>query len=86
MTPLAIEAIGIAAAITTTLCWLPQAIHVIRTRDTAAISLAAYGAFAAGIMLWLIYGLLIGNWPLIGANSVSLVLTLVILATKLRYG
>jgi MtN3 and saliva related transmembrane protein len=86
MSPFIIEAIGTLAAITTTLCWLPQAIRVIRTRDTAAISLLAYGAFAVGIALWLTYGVLIGNAPLIGANAVSLAITLVIVAMKLRYG
>ncbi len=86
LTPAAIEGIGILAAILTTLCWLPQALHVIRTRDTAAISLPAYAAFSTGIALWLIYGVLIGNWPLIGANTISLVLTLIILVTKIRYG
>jgi MtN3 and saliva related transmembrane protein len=86
LTPAAIESIGILAATLTTLCWLPQALHVIRTRDTAAISLPAYAAFSTGIALWLIYGVLIGNWPLIGANTISLVLTLIILVTKIRYG
>jgi MtN3 and saliva related transmembrane protein len=82
----AIEAIGFAAAITTTLCWLPQAVRLIRTRDTQAISLSSYGFFSAGIALWLIYGLLIGNAPMIAANTVTLALTLVIVAMKLRYG
>jgi MtN3 and saliva related transmembrane protein len=81
-----IETIGFVAATLTTLCWLPQALHVIRSRDTAAISLPAYAAFSAGIALWLTYGLLIGNIPLIGANAISLVLALTILATKIRYG
>jgi MtN3 and saliva related transmembrane protein len=42
--------------------------------------------FASGILLWLIYGIAIGNWPLIAANAVSMVLTLIIIAMKLRYG
>jgi MtN3 and saliva related transmembrane protein len=86
MTESAIEAIGFAAAATTTLCWLPQAIRLIRTRETKAISLVSYGFFSAGIMLWLAYGLFLGNLPLIAANAITLTLTLTIVAMKLRYG
>lgn len=78
--------IGLAAAFVTTVCWLPQAIRIIRTRETRAISLAAYGAFAFGIVLWLAYGLLQGDLPLILANTVTLGLQLTIIGLKLRYG
>ena len=81
-----VDLIGSAAAITTTLCWVPQAIRVIRTRETAAISLLMYILLSIGISLWLIYGLLIGSAPLIGANGVTLVLALIILTMKLRFG
>lgn len=82
----AVELIGGAAAVITTLCWVPQAIKVIRTRDTRSLSLIMYVMLALGIALWLIYGLLILSWPLIGANLVTLVLVCVILALKIRYG
>ena len=78
--------IGLAAAFVTTVCWLPQAIRIIRTRDTAAISLPAYAAFALGIGLWLVYGLILGDAPLILANSITLVLQLVIVGLKIKYG
>ena len=81
-----VHATGAAAAALTTLCWLPQAVRVIRLKDTRAISLTTNLVFAAGIALWLVYGIAIGNWPLIAANGVSLILTLIIIATKLRYG
>jgi MtN3 and saliva related transmembrane protein len=84
--PLIIELIGAAAATLTTICWLPQAIRVIRTRETRAISFPAYAAFAAGLTLWLAYGLLLGSLPLIVANTITLALVLVILALKLRHG
>ncbi len=81
-----IEALGFCAATLTTLCWLPQAWHTIRTRDTSGISLWTQALFATGIVLWLAYGMLIASWPLIGANIVTLALVLVILTMKLRYG
>jgi MtN3 and saliva related transmembrane protein len=84
--PALVHGIGAVAAALTTLCWLPQAVRVIRLRDTRAISLTTNLVFATGILLWLVYGIAIGNGPLIAANGVSLILTLVIIAMKLRYG
>ena len=81
-----INAVGTAAAILTTLCWLPQALKVIRDKETRALSLPATLIFTFGIALWLIYGIGIGDWPVIGSNASSLVLMSVILGMKLRYG
>jgi MtN3 and saliva related transmembrane protein len=80
-----VEILGMAAAALTTLCWVPQATRILRTRDTRSISLVAQAAFAAGVALWFAYGLMIGSWPVILANSVTLVLALAILALKIRY-
>ncbi|MCX7306723.1 MAG: SemiSWEET transporter [Afipia sp.] len=84
--PAAIHLIGAAGAVLTTICWLPQAVRVVRTKDTHAISLATNLIFATGILLWLIYGIAIGNWPLIVANAISMIFTLVIILMKLRHG
>jgi len=78
--------LGAAGAVLTTICWLPQAVRVVRTKDTHAISLATNLIFATGILLWLVYGIAIGNWPLIAANAISMMFTLVIIAMKLRHG
>lgn len=77
--------IGSMAAATTTLCWLPQALQIIRTRETAGVSAFAYGAFAIGVALWLVYGLMISSMPITVANFVTLLLILVILFLKLIY-
>ncbi len=81
-----VQAIGLVAACCTTFAFVPQAIRAIRTRQTKDISLLTYLLFVIGILLWLAYGLLIGDLPLIAANTVTLVLASAILATKLRYG
>jgi MtN3 and saliva related transmembrane protein len=81
-----IDLAGIVGAALTTLCWLPQAIKLVREKNTRALSLPATAAFTLGIGLWLVYGLGIGDWPLIGSNAVTLALMLPILAMKLRYG
>lgn len=86
MDPFIVNLVGGAAAALTTVCWLPQAFKIIRTRDTAAISLLTYSAFAVGLVLWLCYGILLGSWPIIGSNVVTLVLVIVIIVLKLRHG
>ena len=80
------DGVGVAAAILTTLCWVPQAAKTIRSRDTRGISLAMQLALNVGILLWLAYGLLLGSLPLIGANLLTLSMTTTILVLKLRHG
>lgn len=86
MTTDEINLIGYIAAACTTLCWLPQAVRVVRTRDTRAISLWMQGLLCIGIGLWLTYGLLIKSLPVVVSNLVTLPLVLVIVAMKLRHG
>lgn len=81
-----IDLVGATGAILTTLCWLQQALKMVREKETRALSLPAAGAFTLGILLLLIYGLAIGDWPLIGSNAATLTLMAPILAMKLRYG
>ena len=81
-----IDIVGIIGAVLTTLCWLPQLFKVLREKEARALSLPTTSAFTLGVMLWLVYGLAIGDWPLIGSNAVTLALMAPILAMKLRYG
>ena len=81
-----IDLIGYLAACLTTFSFIPQALKTFRTRDVSGISLSMYGAFTAGVAMWLVYGLLIMAWPIVIANVVTLSLALSILAMKLRYG
>nr|ART37188.1 D206 [uncultured bacterium] len=79
-------AIGLLAALLTTAAFLPQVLHTLATRDTRGISLRMYAIFVAGVLLWLIYGLLMHDLPLILANAVTLLLAGAILILKLRHG
>ena len=74
------------AALLTTAAFVPQALHIIRHRETKAISLVMYVAFASGVALWLLFGVLIDNWAIIVSNTITLVLTLAIVGMKIRYG
>jgi MtN3 and saliva related transmembrane protein len=80
------ETIGAIAATLTTLCWLPQTLQIIKTKETKAISLSSQALFATGVCLWLIYGVLIVSWPIIGANVATLALLTIIITLKLRHG
>lgn len=83
LTSIPAEWLGYLAATLTTLSFVPQALLTLRTRDVSGISAAMYGAFTLGVALWLVYGWQLGQWPIIVANAVTLVLALAILVTKL---
>jgi MtN3 and saliva related transmembrane protein len=81
-----VELLGALAAITTTLCWLPQLFKIVRERQATGISLITTTALASGVFLWCVYGVLIASWPVILANAVTLLFILAIVGLKLRYG
>ena len=74
------------AAAGTTLAFVPQAIKVIRTKQTKDLSLPMYIILNIGLALWLTYGLLITDWPIILANTVTLIFALTILVLKIKHG
>jgi MtN3 and saliva related transmembrane protein len=80
------ELVGYFAAVLTTASFVPQAWLTFRTRDVSGISLGMYTVFACGVALWLTYGLLVGAWPIVVANAITLALAVAILAMKLRFG
>lgn len=86
MTAVWIDAIGSVAAVLTTASFVPQAWHSFKTRDVSGISLSMYSVFTLGVALWLLYGVLLQSWPLMIANSITLVLAAAILVMKLRFG
>jgi MtN3 and saliva related transmembrane protein len=79
-----IEILGYAAATLTTASFLPQTIRTLKTKETKAISLTMYSVFCTGVLLWLVYGLIIQNWPLVLANAVTFLLAGLIWFLKFR--
>jgi MtN3 and saliva related transmembrane protein len=75
--------VGGIAALLSTISLLPQAIKIIRTRDTESISTSMYAVTFAGFILWTAYGTLLRQWPVIASNGVCLVVSAFILTTKL---
>ena len=80
------ELIGAIAATLTTCSFLPQVWRVWQTRHTKDISLLMYALFTVGVALWLAYGVLLGAWPIIIANGITLLLAGTVLVLKLRFG
>ncbi|MBF4987605.1 SemiSWEET transporter [Methylophilus sp. 14] len=76
--------IGSIAAVCTTLAFVPQVVQSWRTRDLSGISLPMYTIFTIGVLLWLIYGILIQDWPVIIANAITAMLASVVLLLKLK--
>jgi len=81
-----ITVLGLIAAMCTTIAFLPQVIKALKTRETKDISLAMYVVLVTGLFLWLIYGIIIRDLPLILANSITLLFAGVVLNLKLKNG
>ena len=81
-----IDWIGYLAATLTTASFVQQAWLTFKTRDVSGISLGMYSAFTAGIALWLAYGILISAWPIVIANTITLLLAAGILGMRIRFG
>lgn len=78
--------LGFLAAIGTTSSFIPQVIHIIKTKNTKGISLSMYIIFTTGIFCWLLYGCFLGATPIILANAVTFILALIILIFKIKLG
>ncbi|MAK62542.1 MAG: hypothetical protein CMK09_16350 [Ponticaulis sp.] len=79
-----VQFIGLLAACLTTLSFLPQAVLIIRTRETAGISFTMYLMFSSGVAAWLVYGIFRSDLPVILANFVTLILASIVLGLKGR--
>jgi MtN3 and saliva related transmembrane protein len=79
-----IESVGFLASLLSVLNQFPQAIKVFNSKDTHSISLVMYCIVVVCISMWLIYGILLHNGPLIWANALSLVPITYIFIMKLR--
>ena len=66
------DLVGYSAAILTTAAFVPQALKSWQTRDLSGVSLPMYGLFTLGVALWLAYGTMLGSWPIIVANTITL--------------
>jgi len=80
-----IDIFGFIAALLTTSAFIPQVIKTLREKDTKSLSLPMYLILTSGLLLWLTYGIMIKDWALIIANSITGILALIILVAKIKY-
>ena len=76
--------LGFIAGCLTTAAFAPQLIKAIRTKSTRDVSLGMLVCVCAGMSLWLVHGLMIGDSALVVANTASLALAIPLLLLKLR--
>jgi MtN3 and saliva related transmembrane protein len=82
----AIDILGLAAAVLTTGCLLPQVAQTWRTRSAKDLNLKMFLMMTAGIVLWLVFGILRSELSIIAANAAALLFSTTILFFKLRFG
>jgi len=80
-----ITILGFAAAVLTTISFFPQLIKTIKTKQTKDISIGMYILITIGILLWLVYGLLRTDYPVIIANAAAFIITFTIFIFKIIY-
>ena len=78
--------VGLSAGLLTTVSLVPQVSKIWKTKSAKDVSRRMFIAFCLGVALWLAYGFIKGDLPMIVWNSISLVLALSILAMKLKFG
>lgn len=76
---------GFIGAACTTIAFLPQTLKIIKTKSTKDVSLIMYIIYVIGISCWLTYGIMINDYPIIGANVISFMFAVTILGLKLKY-
>lgn len=79
------EILGLLAGALTTIAFIPQVIKIWKNKHARDISLATFAIFSTGVALWLVYGWRLQAWPIILANGITLLLSLLILLLKWHY-
>jgi MtN3 and saliva related transmembrane protein len=80
------DLLGLAAGFLTTVAFVPQVAKVWKDRSAKELSLKTFLAFSSGVVLWLLYGIVLGEFPMILWNAVTLALVAAIVVMKLRFG
>jgi MtN3 and saliva related transmembrane protein len=76
---------GSIGAFCTTAAFVPQVLHTFQSRDVSGISLGMYSVFTFGVLMWLVYGVILVSWPMIIANTITVILAAAILVMKLKF-
>ncbi|GAB2770767.1 SemiSWEET transporter [Rhabdobacter roseus] len=80
-----LETVGYVAGLLTTLAFIPQVLQIYKTKSAKDVSLAMFLLFTLGVFMWLAYGIMTNSFPVVAANAVTLLLSLLILFFKFKY-
>jgi MtN3 and saliva related transmembrane protein len=80
------EYIGYAAGILTVVALLPQVVRAWRTRQTNDLSLATFSLLVLAALLWVTYGVIRTDWPVVATNAGVAVLNGALIVAKRRHG
>jgi len=75
-----IQLVGVGAAVLTTIANIPQTYKIIKEKNTEGISPYTYTILLTGTALWMIYGILNDDWPIIVGNGITVTTCIMILA------
>ena len=79
------DTLGFAAGFLTTLAFVPQVLKIWRSKSAGDVSLPAFATFTVGIGIWIVYGIVKHDMPIVLWNVVTLALSAAILAMKVKY-
>ena len=81
-----VELIGFMAGFCMAITFIPQSIKTIRTKDTKSISLISFMIYNLSCILWFVYGVLLGSYPMMIFNVITFVFAFTILILKIKHG
>lgn len=79
------EWIGILAGICTTVAVVPQIVKAWKTKQVKDVSIGMFSVLILGIALWVVYGILQSDWPILVTNAISLGLNGIMMYLMIRY-
>ena len=77
--------IGIVAGILTSVSMLPQLIKILKEKDAQNVSIVMIIVLISGLSVWIVYGVMREDWPLIVTNSFSVLVNTLILIFRIKY-
>lgn len=80
-----VNAVGVAAALCSMTSFAPQIVKIWKERDASSVSFRMYAVTVTGFALWVVYGVLLGSWPVAVSNTVCLGMAAAVLAMKLKF-
>lgn len=80
-----VNAVGVAAALCSMTSFAPQIVKIWKERDASAVSLRTYAVTVTGFALWILYGVLLGSWPVAVSNTVCLLMAAAVLVMKVKF-